>query len=68
MAARQQRVLGKRNRSEGNCKESGTSTDALITTSQLQQLGVHQVMDAARYSSWKKLLLLHSAMLREVVS
>ena len=45
-------------------KNPATSTHALITTSQLQQLGVHQVLDVARYSSWKKLLQVTAYVLR----
>lgn len=41
-----------------------TTTHALITSTQVQQIGVHQTMDANRYSSWKKLLQITAYILR----
>ena len=36
----------------------------MITTSQLQLIGVHQIIDATRYGSWKKLLRVTAYTLR----
>ena len=33
-----------------------TTTHALMTSSQVQHIGVHEVIDATCYSSWNKLL------------
>ena len=43
-----------------------TTTHVLITSSQVQHIGVHQVIDANRYSSWKKLLRITAYVLRFV--
>ena len=42
------------------------TTHALITTSQVQLIGVHQTVDATHYSSWKKLLRVTAYVLRFV--
>ena len=42
------------------------TTHALITISQVQLIGVHQIIDADRYSSWKKLLRVTAYILRFV--
>ena len=42
------------------------TTHALITTSQVQLIGVHQIIDATRYGSWKKLLRVTAYTLRFV--
>ena len=42
------------------------TTHALITTSQVQLIGAHQIIDATHYSSWKKLLRVTAYVLRLV--
>ena len=41
-----------------------TTTHALISSTQVAQIGVHQIIDVNRYSSWKKLLRVTANVLR----
>lgn len=51
---------------EETVRNPAITTHALITTSQVQLIGVHQIIDATRYSSWKKLLRVTAYVLRFV--